>query len=82
MRDDRGTDGRRWLSVREAAETAGVCHQTIRNWIWWGRLQPLPDDDGYRINATELSEFLAARRVAASVGIAVTTLMQWAESTD
>jgi excisionase family DNA binding protein len=37
--------GRRYASLKEAAEYIGVTHRTIRQWIAEGRI------DGYRINA-------------------------------
>ena len=80
LREERMRNGRDWLSVREAAEHAGVSQGAIRYWIGNKRLQALAIDGRYQaVDAGELSRFLAARRAAASVGINVTTLMQWVE---
>jgi excisionase family DNA binding protein len=79
---DKRIEHARWLTVEEAARVAGVSRQAVYGWIGRGRLQPVPTDDGVRIDADDLSRLLAARRAAANVGVGVATVLRWAEEAD
>ena len=46
------------LSVREAASRAGRSEETIRRWIWSGRLPAAKRGTGYRIDVVRLEEVI------------------------
>jgi excisionase family DNA binding protein len=65
------------LTVAEAAACAGVARQTVYGWLARGRLRPVPTDDGDRVCAADLADFLAARRAAGAAGVRVETVLAW-----
>jgi excisionase family DNA binding protein len=72
------TPSRASHTVEEAARKAGVSRQAVYAWIERGRLQPVPTDDGVRIDAADLARLLAARQAAAAAGVGIATLLRWA----
>ena len=46
------------VTVREAARRAGRSEETIRRWIWSGRLPAVKRGRGYRIDARHLEEII------------------------
>jgi excisionase family DNA binding protein len=46
------------LTVREAASRAGRSEETIRRWIWSGRLPAVKRGVGYRIDIARLEEVI------------------------
>ena len=75
-----GADRGRWLTIREAAECAGVSQGAIRRWFASGRLQPYVSDDGYLVSTAELERLLAARRAAEGESVQVASLSSWDET--
>jgi len=47
------------ISTKDAAKTAGVCEETIRNWIRQGRLRQYRAGRLLRVDRGELERFLA-----------------------
>src|SRR5204862_80517 len=83
MHSARTTGPQAWLTAEEAARAAGVSCQTVYVWIARGRLHPIPSDDGQvRIAGDDLAGCLATRRIAATVGVRVDTLLGWAAAAD
>ena len=46
------------VSVREAARRAGRTEETIRRWIWSGRLPAVKRGTGYRIDVAALEDVI------------------------
>jgi excisionase family DNA binding protein len=47
------------LTVRQAARRAGRSEETIRRWIWSGRLQAVKRGTSYRIDVVHLEQVMA-----------------------
>ena len=68
------------LTVREAARRAGRSEETIRRWIWAGRLRARKIGNTYRISAADLAAAtrgIALPRGSAEQRSAPLTLGRW-----
>jgi excisionase family DNA binding protein len=50
---------KRYISAKAAARLAGVCDETVRNWIRQGRLRRYNAGRMLRVDSDELAQFLA-----------------------
>lgn len=67
------------LTEAEAAARAGVTKQAVHGWFTRKRLQSVLTEDGLRVDAAELDRPITLRRAAAEAGVAVDTVLGWAD---
>jgi hypothetical protein len=69
----------RWIPVSEAANVAGVTRQAVHAWIARGHLTAVQcaDSKDYWIDADGVTQFLATRQAAHTVGVRIETIRQW-----
>ena len=75
------------VSVREAARRAGRSEETIRRWIWSGRLPAVKRGTSYRIDVAHLEEIMVELESGARHGDASATsrreaLLAWLREVD
>jgi excisionase family DNA binding protein len=72
------------LTVREAARRAGRSEETIRRWIWSGRLPAVKRGTSYRIDVVHLEQVMAELDTGASVHATApnTSLLAWLDEVE
>jgi excisionase family DNA binding protein len=76
------TTGRRELTVRQAARRARRAEETIRRWIWSGRLPARKRGHTYVVLEQDLDATLAQRRPRAERPAPGTTLGEWLDEVE
>src|SRR5258708_40248009 len=72
------------LTVRQAARRAGRSEETIRRWIWSGRLPAVKRGTSYRIDVVNLAQVMAEfdAGVTAHGTTPDTSMLDWLEQVD
>lgn len=67
------------LTVRQAARRAGRSEETIRRWIWSGRLPAVKRGTSYRIDVVHLEQVMVEFQTGGSEGHATTnqSMLDW-----
>lgn len=70
------------LTVREAARRAGRSEETIRRWIWSGRLPAVKRGTSYRIDVRHLEEVIVELEPSAAQHgkAASASLLEWLDA--
>lgn len=72
----------RELTVREAAQRADRAEETIRRWIWTGRLPARKRGRGYRVSQVDLDAVAGGVPALREAGKAGISLAEWVERVD
>jgi excisionase family DNA binding protein len=73
----RAIDGVEMLSVREAAQLAGRTPETVRRWVWSGRLPARRDGNRLLVARADVMRLAAGQQASRARGGSAYSLAQW-----